>query len=188
MHPLSCIARCRLSTFRSGPGFRISDFESNRIIAQFQVDGAQTLMSSSLAPVTGAVRHVHTYLNMSYHQFTLPNGTTAQTCPPAMGYGFAGGTTDGPGAFDFVQGDNSSQPQNPFWEIVKGAVTPDPPPEQIACQFPKPILLDTGYAHVPYNWSPDTVDIQMFRVGQLVILVMPGELTTMSGRRIRQVL
>ena len=30
--------------------------------------------------------------------------------------------------------------------------------------------------------------MQMLRVGQLVILVMPGELTTMSGRRMRYVL
>ncbi|KAA1470483.1 Neutral/alkaline nonlysosomal ceramidase [Dentipellis sp. KUC8613] len=168
-----------------GPGFRTSDFESNRIIAQYQVDGAKTLMSGSLAPVSGAVKSVHTYLNMSFHSFTLPNGTTVQTCPPAMGFSFAGGTTDGPGAFDFVQGDNSSQPQNPFWEIVKGAVTPNPDAQQTACQSPKPILLNTGYAHTPYNWSPNTVDIQLFRVGNVVMLIIPGELTTMAGRRLR---
>lgn len=27
--------------------------------------------------------------------------------------------SDGPGVFDFVQGVNSSMPQNPFWQIVK---------------------------------------------------------------------
>ncbi|KAI0343537.1 Neutral/alkaline nonlysosomal ceramidase [Trametopsis cervina] len=168
-----------------GPGFRISDFESNRIIGQKQVDGAKTLMSQKLAPVSGPVSFVHTYLNMSFHQFKLPNGTTVQTCPAALGFSFAGGTTDGPGAFDFIQGDNSSNPQNPFWEIVKGAITPNPPPEQIACHSPKPILLDTGYATTPYLWSPHTVDIQMLRVGNVVMLIIPGELTTMSGRRIR---
>jgi len=103
-----------------GPGFRISDFESNRIIAQLQVDGAHTLMNDNLAPVTGAVRSVHTYVDMSSYSFTLPNGTTVQTCPAALGFSFAGGTTDGPGAFDFVQGNNGSKPQNPLWEIVKG--------------------------------------------------------------------
>ncbi|KII95439.1 hypothetical protein PLICRDRAFT_48400 [Plicaturopsis crispa FD-325 SS-3] len=169
-----------------GPGFRISDFESNSIIGQLQADAAKTLMSQTLSPVTGAVKYVHIYLNMANHTFQLPNGTTAQTCPPALGYGFAGGTTDGPGAFDFVQGDNSSDSQNPFWEIVKGAVTPYPSAAQIACQYPKPILLNTGYAHVPYDWSPSTVNIQMLRVGNLVMLIMPGELTTMSGRRIRE--
>lgn len=29
-----------------------------------------------------------------------------QTCPAAMGFAFAAGTTDGPGAFDFEQGDD----------------------------------------------------------------------------------
>ncbi|KAI0250039.1 Neutral/alkaline nonlysosomal ceramidase [Lactifluus subvellereus] len=170
-----------------GPGFRISDFESNRIIAQLQVDGARSLMgSSNLTPVTGAVRSVHTYLNMSFYSFALPNGTTVQTCPPALGYSFAGGTTDGPGAFDFVQGDNSSRPQNPLWEAFKGFVTPLPDADQIACHLPKPILLNTGYAHIPYDWSPSTVDIQMLRVGNFVMLIIPGEMTTMAGRRIRE--
>lgn len=169
-----------------GPGFRISDFESNRIIAQRQADGARAIMGMTLPRLAGPVKSVHTYLNMSFHSFKLPNGTTVQTCPPAMGYSFAGGTTDGPGAFDFIQGDNSSHPQNPFWELVKGAVTPLPPPEQIECQYPKPILLNTGYAQTPYPWSPHVVDIQLLRAGQLVILVMPGELTTMAGRRLRE--
>lgn len=29
-----------------------------------------------------------------------------KTCPAAMGFAFAAGTTDGPGAFDFKQGDD----------------------------------------------------------------------------------
>ncbi|KAK0479399.1 Neutral/alkaline nonlysosomal ceramidase [Armillaria luteobubalina] len=169
-----------------GPGFRVSDFESNRIIGEKQFEGARTIMEGSLAPVSGAVRSVHVYMNMANHTFTLPNGTTVQTCPAAMGFSFAGGTTDGPGAFDFVQGDNSSSPQNPFWELVKDVVTPSPSQAQIACQDPKPILLNTGYAHFPYEWSPSSVDIQMLRVGNFVMLIMPGELTTMSGRRIRE--
>ncbi|KAI1782263.1 Neutral/alkaline nonlysosomal ceramidase [Ganoderma leucocontextum] len=167
-----------------GPGFLISDFESNRIIGQHQVDAAASLMGQKLPAVTGAVKYVHTYMNMSFRQFQLPNGTTVETCPPAMGFSFAGGTTDGPGAFDFIQGDNSTS-QNPFWEIVKSAVTPPPTQQQIDCQAPKPILLNTGFAHFPYEWSPSTVDIQMLRVGNFVMLIIPGELTTMSGRRLR---
>jgi len=31
---------------------------------------------------------------------------TVKTCPAAMGFAFAAGTTDGPGAFDFKQGDD----------------------------------------------------------------------------------
>ncbi|KAJ6578582.1 Neutral/alkaline nonlysosomal ceramidase [Mycena sp. CBHHK59/15] len=169
-----------------GPGFTLdsSGFHSNQMIAEVQVDAAKTILGSTLASVTGSVRSVHVYLDMANHTFALPNGTTVETCPAAMGFSFAGGTTDGPGAFDFVQGDNSTS-QNPFWEIVKNFVTPAPSAAQIACQAPKPILLNTGYATQPYAWSPSTVDIQMLKVGNLVMLIIPGELTTMAGRRLR---
>jgi neutral ceramidase len=155
------------------------------LIGTYQYQAAKSVMGSALVPVTGAVKSVHTYLNMSFHSFTLTNGSTVHTCPPAMGFSFAGGTTDGPGAFDFIQGETSGNVSNPLWAIVGDAVTKPPPAEQVACQYPKPILLDTGYATFPYQWQPDTVDVQMLRVGQLVMLIMPGELTTMSGRRMR---
>ncbi|KAJ6544353.1 Neutral/alkaline nonlysosomal ceramidase [Mycena capillaripes] len=169
-----------------GPGFTLDSFgfHSNEMIAQIQVDAAKSLMNKQLAPVTGSVRSVHIYLDMANHTFALPNGTTVGTCPAAMGFSFAGGTTDGPGSFDFVQGDNSTS-QNPLWDIVKSFITPIPTAQQVACQFPKPILLNTGVATFPYAWSPSTVDIQMFKVGNLVMLIIPGELTTMAGRRLR---
>ncbi|KAH0578232.1 hypothetical protein H2248_004011 [Termitomyces sp. 'cryptogamus'] len=69
--------------------------------------------------------------------------------------------------------------------VMAGAITPLPSAAQVACQFPKPILLNTGYAHIPYDWAPSTVDVQMLRVGNFVMLIMPGELTTMTGRRMR---
>ncbi|RDB20798.1 Neutral ceramidase [Hypsizygus marmoreus] len=169
-----------------GPGFRISDFESNRIIGDKQFKGAQAIMNGILSSVHGTVKSVHVYMNMATHTFTLTNGIQVSTCPAAMGYSFAGGTTDGPGALDFIQGDNSSDAQNPFWEIVKGAVTPPPTAAQKACHDPKPILLNTGFAHTPYEWAPSTVNVQMLRVGNFVMLIMPGELTTMAGRRIRE--
>ncbi|KIJ26619.1 hypothetical protein M422DRAFT_38146 [Sphaerobolus stellatus SS14] len=122
----------------------------------------------------------------SSYVFTLANGLTIHTSPPAMGFSFAAGTTNGPGAFDFIQSDNSSTPQNPFWELVKGAFTPAPLPEHVACQDPKPILLNIGYANTPYPWTPSVVHIQMLRIGQFVILVVPGEFTTMAGRCIRE--
>jgi neutral ceramidase len=168
-----------------GPGFRISDYESNRLIGTYQYQGAKTIMGSSLKTVAGPVKSVHVYMNMTYRPFTLANGTTVTTCPPAMGFSFAGGTTDGPGAFDFIQGETSDNVTNPLWAIVGDIVTAPPPKEQVACQYPKPVLLNTGYAHTPYEWQPDTVDIQMLRVGQLVMLIAPGELTTMAGRRLR---
>ena len=57
----------------------------------------------------------HTWIDMTNLTFTASDGSTKSTCGAAMGYAFAAGTTDGPGAFNFVQGDNST---NPFWNLV----------------------------------------------------------------------
>ncbi|KAJ7766995.1 Neutral/alkaline nonlysosomal ceramidase [Mycena maculata] len=167
-----------------GPAFAADayGFASNAVIGGLQARAVRDLLhntTAGLARVRGSVRSVHVYVDMATHEFALPNGTRVGTCPAAMGFSFAGGTTDGPGAFDFVQGDNKTS-QNPFWEIVKAFVTPEPSAAQKACQAPKPILLNTGFAHEPYEWSPSTVDIQMLKVGNF------GELTTMAGRRIRE--
>jgi len=54
----------------------------------------------------------------------------------------------GPGAFDFKQGDTKG---GFFWRAV-GQFLANPNQAQIACQAPKPILLDTGEATLPYAW------------------------------------
>jgi neutral ceramidase len=112
----------------------------------------------------------------------LPNGTLARTCPAAMGYSFAAGTTDGPGAFDFKQAQPGDPHANPLWSAIGNRVH-TPNDTQIACQAPKPILLDVGESDSPYEWSPNIVDVQLLRVGQMFIVVSPGEATTMAGRR-----
>lgn len=142
---------------------------------------------------SSTVSFFHTYTNLSSFAFTSPfnKSRSLRTCSAALGYGFAGGTTDGPGAFDFSQGtndtDGSPSLKNPLWKLARGFVHP-PTDEQIACQTPKPILLDVGAAEAPYAWSPNIVDIQLLRVGPLIIIVSPGEATTMSGRRWRNAL
>ncbi|KAG0650469.1 Neutral ceramidase 2 [Hyphodiscus hymeniophilus] len=135
-------------------------------------------------PVTDtSVKAYHTFQDMQYFNFTLTNGTAVQTCPAALGYSFAGGTSDGPGAFDFVQNDNtSSSSQNPLWQIVSGVIS-EPDAQQKACQEPKPILLNVGQLSVPYDWSPNIIDVQSLRVGQLIMIISPSEATTMTGRR-----
>lgn len=102
-----------------------------------------------------------------------------------MGFAFAAGTTDGPGAFDFKQGDDQVifkcktfqvihfpklpyyyfpdcfmliilsmilYQGNPFWKLVRNLLK-TPGKEQVDCQHPKPILLDTGEMTEPYDWA-----------------------------------
>ncbi|CAK7225086.1 hypothetical protein SBRCBS47491_005772 [Sporothrix bragantina] len=142
-------------------------------------------LTTSSTPVVGtSVKSYHFYQDMSYFQFQLPNGSAVQTCPAALGYSFAAGTTDGPGAFDFTQADSGSPDANPLWAVVADLLR-TPSAAQTACQFPKPVLLDVGEMSEPYAWSPNIVDMQAMRVGQLIIIISPSEATTMSGRRWR---
>ncbi|EEZ97351.1 Neutral ceramidase-like Protein [Tribolium castaneum] len=64
--------------------------------------------------VTGPVKFIHQYVDMLNEKatITLANGTQQEIrgCPPAMGYSFAGDTTDGPGEFDFAQGTTTDNP------------------------------------------------------------------------------
>jgi neutral ceramidase len=166
-----------------GPGYP-DEFESTRVIGDRQFLKAVDLFNSASEEIQGKVDYRHTYLDFSQLEVNLPTSTGQQvvkTCPAAMGFAFAAGTTDGPGAFDFKQGDTKG---NPFWRLVRNVLKP-PGPEQVKCQAPKPILLDTGEMKEPYDWAPAILPIQIIRIGQLVILCVPGEFTTMAGRRLR---
>ncbi|KAL5121413.1 hypothetical protein ACEQ8H_000484 [Pleosporales sp. CAS-2024a] len=170
-----------------GPFFGLNDggAKSCYEIGRRQFQGAKSIYdTASFTSISGNVRSFHTFVDFANFTFMLPNGTNVNTCPAAMGNSFAAGTSDGPGAFDFVQNDPGA-PTNPFWNIVGSAIAP-PSAKQIACQYPKPVLLNVGEATVPYPWAPNIVDIQVLRVGQLVMIISPGEATTMSGRRWRE--
>ncbi|KAF1848873.1 neutral ceramidase precursor [Cucurbitaria berberidis CBS 394.84] len=170
-----------------GPYYGLNDggAKSCYEIGNRQFLGAKSIYeSTAFTSISGKVRSFHTFVDFSNFTFTLSNGSVVHTCPAAMGNSFAAGTSDGPGAFDFVQNDPGA-PENPFWNVVGGLIAP-PSEKQKKCQYPKPVLLNVGEANTPYPWSPNIVDIQVLRVGQFVIIVSPGEATTMSGRRWRE--
>lgn len=68
------------------------------------------LFNTASEQVKGKVDYRQTYIDFSQLEVNLPSSRggqeVVQTCPAAMGFSFAAGTTDGPGAFDFKQGDN----------------------------------------------------------------------------------
>jgi neutral ceramidase len=178
-----------------GPFFALDDAGTRSCfeIGRRQFEGARRLysdLSSAIQPknnlVTGStVRSLHTFVSLANYTFPHPNGTIVRTCPAAMGYSFAAGTSDGPGAFDFKQNSSRTGNASPVWAVVRDLLHA-PDDEQKACQYPKPILLDVGETKKPYDWSPNIVDIQLLRAGNLIVIVSPGEATTMAGRRWRE--
>jgi len=171
----------------SGPGKDMID--STRIIGARQFNKAWDMFdreTSAMEALEGPIQFTHQFVDMPKYEVDVEDPTSGtkkvKLCKPALGYSFAAGTTDGPGAFDFTQGTTSG---NPFWNLVSGLIK-KPSQEQNDCHAPKPILLDTGEISFPYLWSPQIVETQILRIGQLMIAAVPGEFTTMAGRRLRQ--
>jgi len=50
--------------------------------------------------------------------------------------------------------------------------------------YPKPIVLHVGTFDPPI--APSTLPLQLLKIGNLVITAIPGEITTMAGRRLRR--
>jgi len=169
-------------------GLHDSGAASSYEIGRRQYSAARELLDNigAFTSITGTVvRSHHHFVDLSAHHFTLSNGTAARTCPAALGYSFAAGTTDGPGAFDFKQAQPGDPHANPLWSRIGNRIH-TPNDTQKACHGDKVILLDVGESDSPYAWSPNIVDVQLLRVGELFIIVAPGEATTMAGRRWRE--
>ncbi|KAI8984590.1 Neutral/alkaline nonlysosomal ceramidase [Mycotypha africana] len=153
-----------------GPGWKISDLESNRIIGQNQAFRAMELYNARKAEVKveGPLGYIHRYWNITKSSLVQWLNTA--------------GTTDGPALNGFYQNTTSGT----FgWNIIKDIVQ-KPSEWQKKCQAPKPILLDTGEIEIKHPWQPEILDIQLFRLGNVFIYAVPSEFTTMSGRILRE--
>nr|KAF6424489.1 N-acylsphingosine amidohydrolase 2B [Molossus molossus] len=168
-----CVAR--------GPGQDMLD--STQIIGRTLYQGAKVLYALASQEVTGPLASAHQWVNMTNVTVSLNSTHTVKTCKPALGYSFAAGTIDGAGSFNFTQG---TTVVDPFWETIRDQIFGKPSAEIRECQKPKPVLVHTGELSKPHPWHPDIVDVQIITLGSLAIVAIPGELTTMSGRRLRE--
>lgn len=184
--PDGSVAKCQAR----GPLFTAKDngLSSCYEIGRRQYATAKQIMDSldaSGTPISGPVRSFHAMHDMRYFSFPHPNtGAAVETCPSALGFSFGAGTADGPGLSDFQHAATNGTPQNPFWKLVS-LVLKTPSERQKKCHGAKPILVDIGEMDFPYAWGPNHVDVQLMRIGQLVMIIAPAEATTMAGRRWR---
>lgn len=168
-----------------GPGK--DDFESTRIIGKIQADKALEVFKSPNRLIKGDLQYMHLWVDMEDLVVT-PEFTgldkPIKTCVGALGDSFAGGTVDGPGAFDFIQGVNDTE-RFAHWHWLVDRIFGETPEEQKKCHYPKPILLYSGGWNFPSKWSQGVIPVQVFKVGDIWIAAVPAEFTTMSGRRLR---
>lgn len=158
----------------------VHDFQRNAIIAGRQLDRAQALYDGATSLLSGGINFRHAYVNFSQ----LPVAATwtdgagpQQTCRAAIGVSMvAGAPEDGPGV-PFI-------PEGMVWDGVSW-----PPitivPEDQACQEEKIILVPTGNM-TPFPWTPEVLPVQIATIGNLAVVAAPFEITTMAGRRLRE--
>lgn len=171
--PSMCIAK--------GPGQDM--LNSTQIIGRAIYQKAKELYASASQKVTGQVASAHQWVNMTDVTVWLNSTHTVKTCKPALGYSFAAGTIDGVSGLNITQGTTET---DPFWEAFRNQLLGRPSQEIKDCHKPKPVLLHTGELSRPHPWHPDIVDVQIVTLGSLAITAVPGEVTTMSGRRLRE--
>jgi neutral ceramidase len=162
-------------------------FDATQIIGQHQAEFAMRLSDEATVQLTGGIAYSHTFIdaqNITVSGAFTSTGVTEKTCRAALGDSFAAGTTDGAGDFNFVQGTNDTH-TNRFWNKIAYLILSEPTQDEIDCQSPKPILLNLGDMNFPAPWAASIVPIQIFKIGQFFLVGVPGEFTTMSGRRLR---
>ncbi|KAM3591500.1 uncharacterized protein V6R79_002795 [Siganus canaliculatus] len=164
-----------------GPG--VDMFDSTRIIAENIYQKAKDLYNNAVEEVTGSVQAAHQWVNMTDVRVYTSTTSSVRTCKPALGYSFAAGTIDGSGELNITQG---AVEGDPFWDGIRDALLGKPSNETQKCHEPKPILLNTGEMTWPLPWHPEIIDVQILTIGSLAIVAVPGEMTTMAGRRLRE--
>ena len=154
----------------------------------------------------------------------LAGSRSGTTAAPALGYSLAAGTTDGPGADGFVQGDTDDET---FAAAEAGAGVEDEaeddaedeeaaasapasrrsrargafaswvfsgfrrwgvPSSAAAAHAPKPVLAHFGEDGGEGSdgdgapWVAMDVPVQVFRIGRVLIVSIPAEVTTVAGK------
>ena len=173
-----------LNLDNTGPGK--DDFDSTKIIGQRQVDVALALFENASEMLKGELDSRQIYIDMSQYEVKdeFTGDGVQRTCPSAYGYSFAGGSTeDGGGHFLFREGMTE---QSIFLDFLIGFLLDVPKwTESVRqCQSPKAILFVTGAGDTPQQSQIRSITIA--RIGQVAILALPTEITTMAGRRLRE--
>lgn len=181
----------------SAPGYQGSQSEWENVIrdGSVQLEKATELWGQG-QPVSGPIDTRARWINLSGYEvsekFTQGAGPQ-KLCLPARGYSFAAGAENGPsnipGIYEGMTKDSLSisDKVNKTDRSILGSATRAAfgvvgAVSQDECQLEKPVLLPTG----KWGWVDSEQPVQLMRIGNLGLIAIPGEPTTMVGRHLRQ--
>ena len=165
-----------------GPGKNM--FDSTKIIGERMASAIMSHFKDAKRLSGSGVKSSAMFVDFSAARFDMEDANLT-TCSAAFGCSFAAGTIDGnPLEFGhFHQGDTDckNKPAKIFGTFLK-----KPSRHLKRCHFPKPILLNTGEMERPWSWSPSVLELQLLQIGDMLIVGLPFEITTMASRRLRR--
>ena len=180
----------------------VGDKENMELHGLQQFEKARSLFDTASEELQGDIDYRHTRVDMS--QLEIEDRSGKRTYPGALGLSFTTGSSEdsiprvkvGNFSFNFnivrlkeglVRGQLS------LWQrLVQGIVTvvltakfgkTKQSQEFVRGHLPKPIVLATGLIDPPI--TPNVLPLQIIKIGNLVLSAIPGEITTMAGRRLK---
>ena len=178
-------------------GYEGSQDEWQNVIrdGSLQLDKATELWDQG-KPVSGPIDTRARWVNLAGYEvgeeFTQGAGPQ-KLCLPARGYSFAAGGENGPsnipGIYEGMTKDTLSitdkvnrKDTSLLGSATRAAFGVVGAVSQDECQAEKPVLLPTGKLSLVSSQQP----VQLMRIGNLGLIAIPGEPTTMVGRHLRQ--
>lgn len=155
----------------------IDSFKCNRSEGTKQFDKAKELYDGAKEAVAGPIDFRHKWIDFSNIPIELDIAAEPgqhHTCPGAIGLSMLAGAEDHRGIGKEGQ---ACSKLTVFGRLFCLRDRDD-------CQGEKPIAIHTGDKNPP--WTPQVLPLQIIRIGQLALAAVPGEFTTMSGRRVRK--
>ncbi len=145
---------------------------------QPQYEKARSLFNAANETLAGDVDYRHQFIKMDevVVEPAYTDGKTQMTCPAGIGVSMFAGTQDGEGVGR--QGVTCDSVKKVLPHVICEL-------SRTTCQGVKPIALSTG-TMTPHPWTPNILPFQVIKLGDVVIVAAPFELTTMTGRRIRE--
>jgi neutral ceramidase len=168
-------------------------------VGRCQAEAAEALLGAAepaWAPLRGPLRASKRFFDFSRYELEPDAGSERRrTCPAVSGVNMLAGTEDGRGlALLFREGGLRRDGGQDLLHTVARAighriVVPIPdgvvPSDVEECQRPKVPMFATGLA-TPVLATPQVLPLQVLKLGQLALLALPFEVTTMAGRRLAQ--
>ena len=177
-----------LNLIKMRPSGPTDDHTRNcEIIGRRQYDAGRAAYSRSTPMGRGGVDAVIRYVDMSAVRVSgdfTPDGRPAATTPAMFGASAAATSTEDNtrSQLAFLQ----EGAKNPLVHRFGATSEPSIAPWIRDMQSPKLILVPLGLLP-PSPWVPHVVPLQIMRIGQLVLVAVPAEMTIVAGLRLRKV-